>query len=89
MCMQVPTGFEFLSLVTLTLGVVLAIWEGSIAGSPSGIGMAVASTFCGAAMLNFSGKVSYNGGFSLHRLPSIMVQAFSKTGSKVGLLQQN
>ena len=58
MCMQVPTGFEVLSLIILTLGVVLAIWEGSIAGSPSGIGIALASTFCGAAMLNFSGKVS-------------------------------
>ena len=58
MCMQVPTGFEVLSLIILTLGVVLAIWEGSLAGSPSGIGIALASTFCGAAMLNFSGKVS-------------------------------
>ena len=56
--MQVPTGFEVLSLVILTLGVVLSIWEGSIAGSPSGICIAVASTFCGAAMLSFSGKVS-------------------------------
>jgi drug/metabolite transporter (DMT)-like permease len=55
--MQVPTGFEVLSLVILTLGVVLSIWEGSIAGSPSGICIAVASTFCGAAMLSFSGKV--------------------------------
>ncbi|CAK0783113.1 hypothetical protein CVIRNUC_006308 [Coccomyxa viridis] len=53
----VPTGFEVLSLIILTLGVVLAIWEGSLAGSPSGIGIALASTFCGAAMLNFSGKV--------------------------------
>ena len=58
--MQVPTGFEVLSLVILTLGVLLSIWEGSIAGSPSGICIAVASTFCGAAMLSFSGKV---GGF--------------------------
>ena len=56
--MQVPTGFEVLSLVILTLGVLLSIWEGSIAGSPSGICIAVASTFCGAAMLSFSGKVS-------------------------------
>lgn len=55
--MQVPTGFEVLSLVVLTLGVVLSIWEGSIAGSPTGICIAVASTFCGAAMLSFSGKV--------------------------------
>lgn len=55
--MQVPTGFEVLSLVILTLGVVLSIWEGSIAGSPPGICIALASTLCGAAMLNFSGKV--------------------------------
>ena len=52
-----PTGFEVLSLLVLTLGVVLSIWEGSIAGSPTGICIAVASTFCGAAMLSFSGKV--------------------------------
>lgn len=56
-CLQVPTGFEILSLVILTLGVVLSIWEGSIAGSPPGICIALASTLCGAAMLNFSGKV--------------------------------
>lgn len=53
----IPTGFEFLSLVMLTLGVVLSIWEGSLAGSSSGISIAIASTVCGAAMLNFSGKV--------------------------------
>ena len=46
-----------LSLIILTLGVVLSIWEGSIAGSPTGICIALASTFCGAAMLSFSGKV--------------------------------
>lgn len=55
--MQVPTGFEVLSLVILTVGVVLSIWEGSLSGSTTGISIAVASTFCGAAMLNFSGKV--------------------------------
>ena len=57
-CMQVPTGFEMLSLVILTLGVVLAIWEGSASGSWLGISVAVASTLCGAAMLSFSGRVS-------------------------------
>ena len=56
-CMQVPTGFEMLSLVILTLGVVLSIWEGSVSGSWLGISVAVASTVCGAAMLSFSGKV--------------------------------
>lgn len=55
--MQVPTGFEILSLVILTVGVVLSIWEGSISGSTIGMSIAVASTFCGAAMLSFSGKV--------------------------------
>lgn len=54
---QVPTGFEVLSLVVLTVGVVLSIWEGSLSGSTTGISIAIASTFCGAAMLNFSGKV--------------------------------
>jgi hypothetical protein len=54
---QVPTGFEVLSLVVLTAGVVLSIWEGSLSGSTTGISIAVTSTFCGAAMLNFSGKV--------------------------------
>ncbi|CAL8471965.1 g11507 [Coccomyxa elongata] len=53
----VPTGFEVLSLVILTVGVVLSIWEGSISGSTMGMSIAVASTFCGAAMLSFSGKV--------------------------------
>ena len=78
MSMQVPTGFEVLSLIILTLGVVLAIWEGSLAGSPSGIGIALASTFCGAAMLNFSGKVSDTRGHSLHHLPSTIAEASSE-----------
>lgn len=52
-----PTGFELLSLVVLTAGVVLSIWEGTLAGSNAGILIAVASTFCAAAMLSFSGKV--------------------------------
>ena len=58
-CAQVPTGVEVLSLVILTLGVVLSVWEGSIAGSPTGICIALASTVCGAAMLSFSGKVHF------------------------------
>ena len=57
LALQVPTGFEMLSLVILTLGVVLSIWEGSVSGSWIGVSVAVASTVCGAAMLSFSGKV--------------------------------
>ena len=54
--MQVPTGFEVLSLVILTVGVVLSIWEGSVSGSTMGMSIAVASTFCGAAMLSLFWK---------------------------------
>ncbi|KAK9836954.1 hypothetical protein WJX81_002533 [Elliptochloris bilobata] len=53
---KVPTPFELLSLVILTAGVVLSVWEGSVSGSTVGIGLSLASVLCGAAMLSFSGR---------------------------------
>lgn len=76
--MQVPTGFEVLSLVILTVGVVLSIWEGSVSGSTMGMSIAVASTFCGAAMLSFSGKV---------QLPnSITIEQFGAANNSLVLI---
>jgi len=79
--MQVPTGFEVLSLVILTVGVVLSIWEGSLSGSTTGISIAVASTFCGAAMLNFSGKVQTERGFESNVTGPEAIVPFTLWGS--------
>ena len=54
---KVPTAPELSSLLLLTLGVVLSVWEGSITGSMTGISIALSSTLSGAAMLSFSGKI--------------------------------
>ena len=54
---KIPTGPELSSLLLLTSGVVLSVWEGSITGSVTGITIALSSTLSGAAMLSFSGKI--------------------------------
>ncbi|KAK9866952.1 hypothetical protein WJX84_004634 [Apatococcus fuscideae] len=54
---KIPTRAEFSSLVLLTFGVVLSVWEGSVHGSVTGITIALTSTLSGAAMLSFSGKI--------------------------------
>ncbi|KAK9830332.1 hypothetical protein WJX72_011058 [[Myrmecia] bisecta] len=54
---KVPTRFELGSLIILTAGVVLSVWEGSISGSVYGIVISLSSVVCGAAMLSFSGAV--------------------------------
>lgn len=54
---KIPTGPELSSLLLLTSGVVLSVWEGSITGNVTGIAIALSSTLSGAAMLSFSGKI--------------------------------
>lgn len=54
---KVPTGEEALGLVVLTLGVMVAVWEGSVSGSVSGLLLCCAGTVCNAAMMSTAGKV--------------------------------
>ncbi|KAL3130623.1 hypothetical protein ABBQ38_008017 [Trebouxia sp. C0009 RCD-2024] len=54
---KVPTGEEALGLVVLTLGVMVAVWEGSVSGSVTGLLLCCAGTVCNAAMMSTAGKV--------------------------------
>ena len=46
-----PTRNEFISLTVLCAGVMLAVWEGTVAGSPSGILLCIAATLSNGAMM--------------------------------------
>ena len=54
---KVPTGEEAAALIVLTLGVMLAVWEGTVAGSATGLLLCCAGTVCNAAMMSTAGKV--------------------------------
>ena len=54
---KVPTGEEALGLLVLTLGVMVAVWEGSVSGSVTGLLLCCAGTVCNAAMMSTAGKV--------------------------------
>eukprot|EP00887_Chlorella_sp_A99_P000376 scaffold13.g376.t1 len=52
-----PCRNEAMSLVTLTLGVMLAVWQGTVSGKPYAIAFCIAATVSNAAMMTFSGKL--------------------------------
>lgn len=52
-----PSHKEFLSLVVLTGGVMIAVWQGAVFGNPRGIMFCLYGTVSNAAMMTFSGKV--------------------------------
>ena len=52
-----PSRKEALSLLVLTLGVMIAVWEGTVAGSPRGVALCLAGTVSNALMMTTSGKV--------------------------------
>ena len=52
-----PTQKEALSLLVLTFGVMIAVWEGTVAGSPRGVALCLAGTVSNALMMTTSGKV--------------------------------
>jgi drug/metabolite transporter (DMT)-like permease len=52
-----PDVKEVISLVILTVGVMIAIWEGTISGKPEAILFCIMSTLCSAVMMTFSGKL--------------------------------
>ncbi|WPT11487.1 Putative sugar phosphate/phosphate translocator [Picochlorum sp. SENEW3] len=54
---QMPTIQEAISLLILSVGVMIAVWQGTIAGKPQGILFCISSTVCSAMMMTFSGKL--------------------------------
>ncbi|KDD72440.1 hypothetical protein H632_c3342p0, partial [Helicosporidium sp. ATCC 50920] len=52
-----PSMREASNLVLLTLGVMLAVWQGKLAGSRASIALCVAGTISNGAMMTFSGKL--------------------------------
>ncbi len=52
-----PSGQELAALITLTLGVMLAVWQGTVTGKPYAIVFCLVGTVCNGAMMTFSGKV--------------------------------
>ena len=54
---QIPSKGEAVSLVVLTAGVMLAVWEGTVAGSVQSIVLCLAGTVCNAAMMSTTGRV--------------------------------
>lgn len=52
-----PSQQELAALVMLTFGVMLAVWQGTVAGKPYAIMFCLAGTVCNGAMMTFSGKL--------------------------------
>lgn len=54
---KMPTQQEATSLIILTLGVMLAVWQGTVTGKPYAIALCIIGTICNGAMMTFSGKL--------------------------------
>jgi drug/metabolite transporter (DMT)-like permease len=54
---RMPTQQELIALIVLTVGVMIAVWQGTIAGKPYAIFFCIMGTICNGAMMTFSGKV--------------------------------
>lgn len=52
-----PSRQEASALVILSVGVMIAVWQGTVTGSPNAIAFSIAGTLCNGAMMTFSGKV--------------------------------
>jgi len=52
-----PSRQEATALVVLTLGVMLAVWQGAVTGKPYAVMCCIAGTVCNGAMMTFSSKV--------------------------------
>ena len=54
---KIPTLTEVAALAVLSIGVMIAVWEGSVTGSVTGLVLCVAALFSNAAMISTTGKV--------------------------------
>ena len=53
----IPSKQEAVSLVVLTSGVMLAVWQGAVTGKPHAIALCIIATICNGAMMTFAGKL--------------------------------
>lgn len=54
---KIPSREEAIGLIVLTAGVMVAVWEGSVSGSMTGMLLCCTGTVCNAAMMSTTGKV--------------------------------
>lgn len=54
---KIPGKNEATALVILTIGVMIAVWQGTISGKPHAILFCIIGTVCNGAMMTFSGKL--------------------------------
>ena len=54
---KTPTPTEVAALTVLSAGVMLAVWEGSVTGSVTGVVLCITALFSSAAMVSTTGKV--------------------------------
>eukprot|EP00889_Picochlorum_renovo_P008949 jgi/Picre1/35979/NNA_003436.t1 len=54
---KMPTVHEAISLCILSVGVMIAVWQGAIAGEPKGILLCITSTVCSAVMMTVTSKL--------------------------------
>ncbi len=54
---KIPTLAEVVALTVLSIGVMIAVWEGSVTGSVTGLILCIAALFSNAAMISTTGKV--------------------------------
>jgi drug/metabolite transporter (DMT)-like permease len=52
-----PTRLEATALLLLCMGVMVAVWQGSVTGEPRAIFVCILGTMCNAAMMTFTGKL--------------------------------
>ena len=58
---KVPTPAELIALAVLSVGSMVAMWEGSVGGSLTGVLLAATGLFSNAAMISTTGKVGWQG----------------------------
>ena len=54
---KIPSRQEVTALMVLSFGVMIAVWQGTIAGKPHSILFCILGTVCNGAMMTFSGKL--------------------------------
>ena len=54
---KIPTLTEAAALAVLSIGVMIAIWEGSVTGSVAGVILCIMALFSSAGMVSTTGKV--------------------------------
>lgn len=54
---KVPSSQEAASLLVISLGVMLAVWQGALSGKPYAIAFCMAATICNGGFMTVSSKL--------------------------------